>query len=324
MGNDIPAIDLLHACISEEKKKKPYISFVFIGTKELQIIAKKTKAEFVLAKNVIFLTDNPITALRKKRESSIAVGMKLLKEDKVNAFISAGNTGALMTSAKMTLKMLPLISRPSLIALLPTETQTLSVLDVGANISSKPKYLFENALLGTAFQKTLTKKTPKLGLMNIGSEAIKGTAERKKVFEELKKVSQESHIFDFIGNIEPKEVFQSEIDVLITDGFTGNIFLKTAEGIANFILNRLMQCGDKCNSIRPYFSDLQKYLHYEQYPGALLCGINRIVIKCHSYSSIHSFLNAINGSIHFIENNIIESMSDNLNSFLKHKIITNT
>jgi len=287
MGNDIPPIDLLNACVLEEKKKLPGVSFVFIGTKELQNIAIKAKANFILAKHTIFLDDNPLTALKKKKDSSIAIGMKLLKEAQVDAFVSAGNTGAIMTSAKMNLSMLPFISRPSLLALLPTEKKTLTVLDVGANISAKSKYLFENALIGIAFQKAIGNKYPKLGLLNIGSEEQKGTVEQKKVFEELKKLSLKTKFFNFVGNIEPKEVFQSDIDVLITDGFTGNIFLKTAEGIANFILNRLRQCGDRCDSIRPYFSDLQKYLHYEQYPGALLTGVNKIVIKCHSYSSFN-------------------------------------
>jgi phosphate acyltransferase len=315
MGNDIPPIDLLKACIAEEKKTHPHVSFVFIGTKELQVIAKKDKDQFLLAENVIYLNENPLAALRKKKESSIAVGIGLLKEDKVDALVSAGNTGALMSSAKMNLSMLPLIGRPSLLALLPTEHKTISVIDVGANISSQSKYLVENAMIGIAFQKAIGNPNPILALLNIGSEAQKGTSELKKAFEKLKKISSETGLFKFVGNIEPKEVFQSEIDVLVTDGFTGNIFLKTAEGIANFILHRLMECNDKCESINPYFSDLKKYLYSEQYPGALLCGVDKIIIKCHSYSSIHSFISAINGSIGFIENKIVKSISKNLDLF---------
>jgi phosphate acyltransferase len=310
MGSELSPLELLKGCLASERS--PQVSYLFIGTKDLEKSAKQLGVEFKKAKEVILMDENPLAAIRSKKNSSISVGMELLKKGMADALVSAGNTGALMTLAKMKLSMLPHISRPSLLALLPTQKKTLTVIDVGANISPKSKYLIQNGLLGVSFQKAMGNKNPTLALLNIGSEAQKGTKELKKTFDELKKISSKTALFYFAGNIESTEVFQSEIDVLVTDGFTGNIFLKTAEGIVNFVLDRLMECGKKCENVNPYFSDLKKYLHHDQYPGALLCGIDKIVIKCHSSSSIQSFINAIKGSHLFIKKNIAHSLSSHL------------
>lgn len=315
MGSEIPPMELLKACISEEKKIAPNLSFVFIGTKELEKYAQNKNAEFVLAKNVINLDENPLFALRKKKSSSISLGIKLLKNDKADALISAGSTGAMMSLAKLNLSMLPHILRPSLLALLPTENKTLSAIDVGANISSKSKYLVQNALLGASFQKAMGNKHPILALLNIGSEAQKGPLELKKAFEELKKISSKTGLFKFAGNIEPTEIFQSDVDVLVTDGFTGNIFLKTSEGALNFIINSIARSNQgkmPSSKISSLLSDLKNGLYQNKYPGALLCGIDKIVVKCHSYSSISSFICAIKGTVEFVEKKIAESISNNL------------
>lgn len=310
MGSDTPPIDLLLKCIEEEKNLSSIGSLVFIGSSSLAKIAKKAKSKFIVAKDIIRIDENPLLALRLKKDSSIAKGIDLLKKNEVDAFISAGHTGALMSLAKLNLPMLPKISRPALLALIPTEKKTIAVIDVGANISSKAKYLKENALLGAAFKKVIGNKKPILALLNIGSEEKKGTGELKKVYTELESISRTTNRFIFAGNIEPKEVFISDIDVLITDGFTGNIFLKTAEGMVNFLLDYLALKNEK--DFESSFSNLKNYLHQEQYPGALLCGIDKIVIKCHSYSSIPTFIRAIKGSIGFIEKKIIHKLKKEL------------
>ncbi len=305
MGSDNAPHSLLQACLIEDFKN---IKFVFIGTKELEHFSIPKKDSFVTAKNFITMEENPLLAIRRKKDSSIGIGMRLLKEKKVDAFVSAGSSGALMSLGKMKLPMLKNISRPALLALLPSKKKTLAVLDVGANLSSKPKYLMGYALLGAAFQKTQGIKKPLVGLLNIGSEAKKGTAEVQKAYIEISLLAKKRNSFEFAGNIEGKEVFDGNIDVLVTDGFTGNVFLKTSEGIVNFILDRLQECGNKCESTENYFSDIKNYLHYQKYPGALLCGLDAIVIKCHSYCSIPSFITAIKGAEHFIKQDLISSI----------------
>lgn len=308
MGSDTAPQLLLKACIDEDFG----VDFVFIGTKEFEKYPLRKKDSFLTAKNFITMEENPLLAIRRKKDSSIGIGMQLLKDKKVDAFISAGSTGALMSLGKMRLSMLKNISRPALLAILPSKKKGLAVLDVGANLSSKPKYLLQYALLGTAFQKTHGIKKPKVGLLNIGSEAKKGTAELQKAYIEMTSLAKKSNLFEFSGNIEGKEVFDGNIDVLVTDGFTGNVFLKTSEGVVNFILDRLHDCGQKCENTENYFSDIKQYLHYEQYPGALLLGLNGIVIKCHSYCSMSSFVKAVKLAISFVKQDLISSIKKEL------------
>ena len=309
MGSDTPPEMLLKACIETAKKFAPKIQLLFIGTKNLEALAKKEKAHFKKAKNVITMDDNPLFALRRKKDSSIAIGMKLLKEKKVDAFVSAGNTGALVCSAKMTLPMLPGISRPGLLALFPGKNKSIAVMDIGANVSAKVKNLSDYALLATSFKKIQGVSNPSVALLNIGTEEKKGTALMKKAYCELKKNAQTTKAFNFIGNIEGKEVFDSnDLDVLITDGFTGNIFLKTAEGMANFILMKSKKIP------KTYFDDLKKYLNYEQYPGAILCGMDGLVVKCHGYASDVTFAKGVINAAKFAEQDLINSIKENISN----------
>lgn len=254
------------------------------------------------------MEENPLLAIRRKKDSSIGIGMQLIKEKKVDAFISAGNTGALMSLGKLKLSMLNNISRPALLTFLPSKRKPLAVLDVGANLSTKPKYLVQYALIGSAFQKTQGVKKPLVGLLNIGSEARKGTTEVQKAYSDLCIMAKKTGAFEFAGNIEGKEVFEGKIDVLVTDGFTGNVLLKTTEGVVNFILDRLGDCGQKCENTFQYFSDLNTLLHYQQYPGALLCGLDGIVIKCHSYCTPQALLQAVIGASRFVKQDLLLNM----------------
>jgi glycerol-3-phosphate acyltransferase PlsX len=314
------AIDLTGSDVEEDiitktllkSYKNSTISFVLIGSQNSPKPLPKNFS-FIKAKNIISQEDTIISAIRRKKDSSISLGINLLKKKEVDAFISAGNTKALLSLGKIYLNTLTKnISRPSLLALFPSKNKTLAVLDVGANASCKTKFLMESAILGIAFQNWQGIKKPKLGLLNIGSEEKKGTSEIQKTYFQLKELSKKYKTkFEFLGNIEGKEVFKGDIDILVTDGFTGNVFLKTSEGIANFIIDTLSQ-----NKLfKPNLSNLKKYLHYEKYPGALLCGVNGIIIKCHGYSSVESFLSAIEGAIHFFEKNLISSMKSSLKAF---------
>lgn len=295
MGNDNAPQNLLDAL--KAISWPPSVELFAIGTPEF---AKEASPfHFVPAPEVIGMEEHPLFALRRKKNASMSVGMRLLKEEKIDALVSAGNTGALVSSAKMILSTLPGILRPCLIALMPTKKNLVAVLDVGANVEAKAAHLVQFASIGAAFQKTRGNQNPTVGLLNIGSEPLKGTSELRLAYHEL----QKSKSFRFAGNIEGKTVFDGDVDVLVTDGFTGNVFLKTAEGIASLILDRIQVSHE----VKKFQS-----LHYAEYPGALLAGIRGIVIKCHGYSTPKGFTNAVLGSIVLAKEGFVQKLLNEL------------
>ncbi len=289
----------------------PSARFFLLGPPPLQkecesLLTRFSKAKgqifFQEAEEVIEADENPLTALRHKKNSSMAKGILLLKEGKLDAFVSAGNTGAIIALSSLHLPLLSDTVRPALLALMPTKKQPLAVLDIGANTQYTADHLVQFAKMGAAYQMSRGIKDPKIGLLNIGHEALKGTSEVRCAYQKLQSFP------NFRGNIEAKEVFQGEVDVLITDGFTGNVFLKTAEGIANLILDRLKEniSEQEFSILEPYLNDLQKHLHYAEYPGALLAGLQGIVIKCHGYSSPKAIMNGIRGALELVEQKFLE------------------
>ena len=280
MGNDNSPKTLLTAL--NELQLDSSTELVVFGLPEYKDLSR---FEYVEALEFIEMDDHPLSALRRKKQASLCIGLKALNEKKIDAFISAGNTGSLVTGAKITLGTLPGILRPALLARMPTKKEPVAVIDVGANVQVKACHLVQFALLGTAFAKSHGIKKPRVGLLNIGSEASKGTTELRIAYQELKEFPNSP--FEFVGNIEGKSVFDGEVDVLITDGFTGNVFLKTAEGIASL---------------------LSSHLHYAEYPGAILAGVQGIVIKCHGYSTPRAFSNAIAGAVQLVRSNFTEEI----------------
>lgn len=308
MGNDNDPHDLINSVKSLDPIHP--IHFVLIGDHSVSYDFRKIKSphiETVIAKETIKMDEPPLLSIRKKKDSSLCVGMSLLKEKKIDAFVSAGNTGALMASAKKYLSMLPNILRPALLALLPTRKKPVAVLDVGANVQCKAEHLIQFAEMGTSFQMARGIAKPRVGLLNIGTEALKGTSDLRLAYKELTKKKR----FSFEGNIEGKEIFKGNIDVLITDGFSGNVMLKTSEGLASFILDRLEENipEKEFAPLEALLQDLQGHLHYAEYPGALLCGVNGIVIKCHGYSTPHAILNGIKGAAQMVRQDLLHSFS---------------
>ncbi len=304
MGGDNPPEILLRALQS----LPPSIEIIPIGLPEFG----KGIPHYVSAPTFIAMDESPLAALRKKRDSSISIGLRLLKEGKIDAFVSGGNTGALVSGTKLILGNLPGILRPALLTIMPTKKQPVVVLDVGANVQVKATHLVQFALLGTAYCQAKGIAKPTIGLLNIGSEPIKGTSELRLAYQKLKTFPNAP--FRFGGNIEGKSVFEGDVDVLITDGFTGNIFLKTAEGVASLILDRfgaLIPAGEY-QRLNPQISDLQKNLHYAEYPGALLAGAAGIVIKCHGYSTPQAFLNGVLGAAELIRGGFVQHLQSKL------------
>ncbi len=309
LGSDMRPSDLLEAVLIFSKELKPSVHLTLFGTSPLFGRRRSpNNVTFYPVKEVIEMDDAPLTAIRRKRNSSICLGIKQLKEGELQAFISAGNTGALMACSKLFLPSLAKVERPALLTLLPTRKNEIAVLDVGANTTYKAKHLVQFAAMGVAYQRSRGVKVPKVGLLNIGSEAKKGTPELQEAYHLLQKKNAS---FAFVGNIEGRDVFQGEIDVLVTDGFTGNVFLKTAEGIASVILEEIETSIsiDECSPHnKGVLAELRSRLHYAEYPGALLCGVDGIVIKCHGYASPQSLNRSIVTAHRLVEHSFLETV----------------
>lgn len=310
MGSDRSPVILFQA-IEQAVAEFPHVNFVVLatqGARDAILLQSKISPQiaFQIVTEMIEMHDEPLSAFRRKKKSSLVLGLKLLKKRFLDGFVSAGNTGALIAGATLSLPRLPGIKRPALLALLPTQKGTVAVIDVGGNLSCKAQHLVQFAQLGIAYQSCLGIEQPKVGLLNIGVESKKGTSEVRQAYELLQQVSQTEKM-KFIGNIEGREVFQGAVDVLVTDGFTGNILLKTSEGVSSFILRQLDR---SLKENVPTQSDaILKSLHqqfdYEEYNGAVICGVENVVVKCHGQSSPKGLFRGIKAAIDLVQKGFI-------------------
>ena len=317
LGSDSSPDELFQAVLSFAAELDPSVHLTLFGTPSL-FQERRPPVDNILfhpVTDVITMDDNPLSAIRTKRNSSLCTGIQMLKQGHLQAFVSAGNTGALIAYAKIQLPELPHVERPALMTLLPTRNNEIAVLDVGANTTYKSHHLVQFAAMGIAYQRSRGIEKPKVGLLNIGSEAKKGTPEIQLAYNELLAASnKKTASFTFSGNIEGRDVFQSGIDVLVTDGFTGNVFLKTAEGIAAVILEELEKSPiEECTPhMKGVLSEMRQRLHYAEYPGAILCGIDGIVIKCHGNSSPQSVTRSITTAARLVQHAFLEKVAEEL------------
>jgi len=292
----------------------PDVELVIIGPSALREtlnLSSYTQITFHEASDVVLMTDTPVSAFKTKKNASIFVGLHLLKQGKIDAFLSAGNTGALVLGSKLILSTLPKIKRPALLAMFPTKKKPVAVLDLGGNVNCKAIHLIQFALLASAYCKASQGiENPKIGLLNIGEEPLKGTSELRLAYKHLQNFP--SPPFQFAGNIEGRSIFEGDADAIITDGFTGNTFLKTAEGISSLILDRIQTNWppQMLELLKTQIEDLQTYLHYAEYRGALLLGVDGIVIKCHGYSSPLAMAKAVHGAIDLTKKNFMETFKN--------------
>jgi glycerol-3-phosphate acyltransferase PlsX len=309
MGSDTPP-EVLYQAILLLQQAPIAVDLVLFATPNI-FHTLSPFSQTVCSSEIVTMDDDPLIAYRHKKDSSMAVGFQWLKNKKIDAFVSAGNTGALIAHAKLSLKMLPGIHRPALLTLLPTKRNEIAVLDVGANLTLKTEHILQFAAMGIAYQKTRGIKEPTVGLLNVGVEAKKGTPQLREAYQKLLGLNQNGLVFS--GNIEGRDVFQGKVDVLVTDGFTGNVFLKTAEGIAAFILDELETHVD-----RPSHFDLQQYsrirerFNYSKYPGALVCGVEEIVIKCHGNTGAQSLKSSIEEALKLLQHQFLKNIKAQL------------
>ena len=298
------------------------VNMVLVGREELiEEELKKyeydsKKIEIVNATEVITNEDEPARAIRRKKDSSMTVGFNMLKENKVDAFISAGSTGALLSGGLLIVKRIKGIERPALATVYPTKSGMSLLLDVGANAECKPKYLEQFAIMGSIYsEKILDKKDPKVGLINIGEEKEKGNTLTKESYELLENTQN----INFCGNIEGRNIPDGDIDVLVCDGFTGNIVLKLTEGLGSSIFSMLKEVFMKSTKnkigallLKTGFKEFSKRLDYTEYGGAPLLGVKGIVIKAHGSSNDVAIKNAIRQAKQSIENKVIENIEENI------------
>src|SRR3954469_8221356 len=263
--------------------------------------------EFVEAEEVIGMDEPVATAVRRKKRSSLRVGTRLVTEGQADGFVSAGNTGAAMATAKMVIGMLPGVDRPALAALIPTKSgKPTLLLDVGANAECKAFHLAQFAVMGDAYSRAvLGVSKPTVGLMSIGEEEAKGNDLTKEAFPLLRDLSS----LNFVGNVEGRDVFTGSVDVIVTDGFTGNVMLKLSEGLTDamiFMIKRELSSSafSKAGATlaRPAFRNIKKRLDYSEYGGAPLLGVRKIVVIGHGSSNSRAIRNAIRSAKEFSEN----------------------
>ena len=263
--------------------------------------------EFVEASEVIAMDDPVANSVRRKKKSSLRIGAKLVMEGRADGFVSAGNTGAAMATAKMVMGTLPGVDRPALAALIPTKAaKPTLLLDVGANSECKPHHLVQFAIMGDAYSRAvLGTIKPTVGLMSIGEEEAKGNDLTKEAFPLLRQLNN----LNFVGNVEGRDVFSGMVDVIVTDGFTGNVMLKLSEGLTEAMLSMIKReltasAVTKAGAVlaKPAFRNIKKRLDYSEYGGAPLLGVSRIVVIGHGRSNARAIRNAIRSVKEFSEN----------------------
>lgn len=252
--------------------------------------------DIVPASEVIEMEETPALAARQKKDSSIVVGLKLVKDDKASAFVSAGNTGAVMAGAIMYLGRVRGIERPSLVGLMPLSGRLVSLLDVGANADCRPVYLLQFAQMAAAYMEKVWKvERPEVALLNIGEEKSKGSSLTQEAYELLAASG-----LNFVGNIEGRDVPMGKVDVIVTDGFTGNVVVKTMEGMAAYIQGELRTAIKSRPwyavaglALVPAFGKMRKTLDYREYGAGPLLGVNGLVFIGHGSSDARAIYSAL-------------------------------
>jgi glycerol-3-phosphate acyltransferase PlsX len=300
-------------------KEYPNVRFIFYGRESViaPLINKSRTlsrcSEVVHAETIIAMDERPSVALRQGRESSMRAAIDAVKTGKACAIVSAGNTGALMAVAKFVLKTLPGIYRPAITATVPSRHRPVVLLDMGANLECTAEYLVQFAMMGDAYARAIMGlAAPKIGLLNVGSEEMKGHDEVK----EAHKILRSNKIpVEYYGFVEGNDILEGTTDVVVTDGFTGNIALKTAEGASRLIYTTLKSAIERSFMAkigylfaRPAIRMAMRRFDPRKLNGAILLGLNGIVVKSHGGADAKSYANAIKVAISMVENRVNEKI----------------
>ena len=290
--------------------------------KEIEEVSDRLKIKN--ATETIEMEDGPTDAIRHKKDSSMVVGFKMLKENEGDVFISAGNSGALLAGATLIVGRIKGIDRPALAGILPAYKSQLLLIDSGSNTNCKPINLLQFAQMSTIYlRNTFGIEKPAVGLLNIGTEETKGNELVKESYQLLKEKSKELGI-NFIGNVEGRDAFSGKVDAIVTDGFTGNVFLKTTEGLGKFVKRTLSESLTqnifaKIGTIPclPAINRFKKTMDYKSYGGALFLGVKKPVVKAHGSSDEKLFEFTIKQAEKFVENKAVDKMIEHFEQINK-------
>ncbi|MBI5274744.1 MAG: hypothetical protein HY860_06815 [Chlamydiales bacterium] len=320
MGGDLSPLRIYQEIIQRLASYTRPLKILFFLTQDIyqQVILPSLPAhasieiDFVIAATTIEMDDDPLVCVRKKKDSSLMMCIDYLLHHQTDAAISLGNTGALVAAAHLFGTKLPGIDRTALLAQLPTKSGSLTCIDVGANVVSTSDQLMQFADLGCAYLKATGKEKFKIGLINIGEEKIKGRQELRHVYDLLQTKYQCDDGIQFVGNIETLHIFSGDIDLLLSDGFTGNIVLKTAEGVSAFIFEQLFNMIHEPDIHHRLIKKFGRFFGYREHPGALLLGIDGIIMKCHGRSEGKQIYYSILECAKLVEDHFLSQLKTNI------------
>lgn len=321
-GGDNAPLEIIKGSI--DAKNEYGIDITLVGNEE---IIKKVSAEnnlcldgieIVHAESVISQNEAGTEVVKSKKDSSMAVGLKLLHDGKGDAFVSAGNSGAICVGATLIVKRIKGIKRPGFAPVIPTLEGNMMLIDCGANVECKPNMLLQFAIMGSIYmEKVMGIKNPRVGLANVGTEPHKGGELQLRTYELLEKSK-----LNFIGNIEGRDVPVGGCEVCVSDGFTGNLILKTFEGVAGALMSKIKGVFSKNLKTKlaaaMVYSDLKemkKSIDYNEYGGAPIIGCAKPVFKAHGSSNAKTFKSAIKLTKEYVENNVVEAISTALSEY---------
>lgn len=315
MGGDYAPEEIIKG--AEQALKEQDLSLVLVGNKDkIRQFNKSNKFEIVHAEDVIGMNESPVAAVKQKKNSSINVALDLAKNKKTDAVISAGNTGALMTASLFKLGRIEGIERPAIATIFPNVNGgEVLLLDMGANVDCKSKHLQQFGLMGSVYaEHVMHIKKPRVGLLNIGTELEKGNELTQQTYPLLKELP-----INFIGYIESGDILTGNVDVVVCDGFVGNVVLKLAESTSNIIFSLLKDELKKsivsktaALMLKPAFARLKKRIDYDEHGAAPLLGLNGIVYKAHGRARAKAIKNAIRVCAEAVRENIVDSIANGI------------
>jgi glycerol-3-phosphate acyltransferase PlsX len=335
MGGDHGLDVVIPACV-RAAQNNPDLKLILVGDQS-QVVKHFKKHGISLnnqknnqfsvehASEIVAMDELPSHALRNKKDSSMRVAINLVKEERAQACVSAGNTGALMATARFVLKTLPGIDRPAIISELPTFKGRTRVIDLGANVDSCAEHLFQFAVMGSALIQALDKiAKPKIAVLNIGVEEIKGNDQVKRTAHML----AECNLMNYVGYVEGDHFYSGDVDLVVCDGFVGNVAIKASEGLAKLMLTVLKESFSKNWMLkiagllsRPALYHLKKRMDPARYNGASMLGLNGIVIKSHGGANDVAFQYAIEAAVLQVKNNVVDLVRDQITDFINQGLL---
>jgi glycerol-3-phosphate acyltransferase PlsX len=320
MGGDYAPVEILKGCINAVDEYG--IPLTLVGQEEvikehLQALGASLESfEIINATEIIGPDEVPVTAIRRKKDSSMVKAFELLRQDPESVFISAGSTGALMAGGLLKVGRIKGINRPALAPLIPTKEKSVLLVDAGANAECKPENLVQFAVMGSVYmEQVLDRENPSVGLVNIGTEEGKGNELTKETYIRLK----EQGNITFFGNVEARDIPAGIVDIVVCDGFTGNIILKLTEGLATNLFAIMKEEFTKglipkigALLLKPSLKGLKATMDYAEHGGAPLLGINGGIIKAHGSSDARAIKNAIRQGKKFAEQQVLKSIKSKI------------